>query len=156
MSTLDELSIANIISIISPANINDHVNIISAVGNRYPSIIDDVYAKGNDYNDVRRVISRGYIMNHTIPIIIASLKKMDESPIHAVILMAILILSSYITLTMVVLVPTALPYSILVAFICWMGLITIHTNLPNILDEYMTNEESAMIHYLCRIQVHMV
>lgn len=101
-------------------------------------------------------------MNRTIPILIATLKKIDESPIHAIILMSIITLIMHIFITIIGLVyemgdvflPTTLPFTILLSFIVWMIIITIHTNLPLVLDEYMTREETAMMLYLCRVQVH--
>lgn len=136
---LDDVAMYNIVSFIS--DIDDRVAVAAAISG-HSTVIDTICQTDADLC-VR--LKRSAM----IPYIIKAIAAVDDRPIYAVIMIAIIYWSLYAIVS--IFTPFAYIYSFNFTLLIWLGIVTIHTNLPDILCDQVTTMEHGALMCMCRM-----
>lgn len=150
MARIDEVALTNIISFIPKKDMFTHDAIITACksSSRMHDLPTNVYT--TDYlTQISIVTTRGALRNRLVNGAITTVVAMDNHPIIAVAFIWFTILAFAIIAT--IFAPFFMPYVIFAVLILWGGIVSIHTNLPDILAGMTTKREAKVLKKMCHM-----
>ncbi len=147
---LDEVALANIISFIPKKDTFTHAAIITACNSssRMHSLPMNVYTP--DYlSQISIVTTRGALRSRLVSGAISTVIAIDDYPVIAVAFIWFTIIAFSIIATLVA--PFFMPYVVFAVLILWAGIVSIHTNLPDILAGMVTKREAKTLMKMCHM-----